>query len=389
MPGVYANAVGIAQESLVILEDSLAAVGAFYRDYEPEFTSGINLGDTIRIRRPPTFVTNEFDGVTPVTRQTIQESSVNLVIEKFFDTTVELDSKELSLDVRDFTEQVAAPAMKSIANKVEDYVISKYVGINQFFGSTAEKFNTLPNIAKISAYMAMAKIPLANRMGMVDPFLASDLRSTGDLVRADSLGDGGRAMQDAYLGRKAGIDWLESEALPLHIAGTISNGSLKTGKVTALTAVNATSFALNDTTLTGTVKVGDLFTIAGINGVRGTPITFRVTANATAAGNSITVAFFPALPSAVAANTVVTFVGDHPVSILGDRRGLAYACVAPEPPLGGSFPSATVNYRGLGIRLVFGYDMSLKKNIVSFDTMVGAAVIQPELLFRGVCSPTV
>jgi hypothetical protein len=237
--------------------------------------------------------------------------------------------------------------------------------------------------------MAMAKIPLANRMGMVDPFLASDLRSTGDLVRADSLGDGGRAMMDAYLGRKAGIDWLESEALPIHTAGTISNGTIKAGSVTTNQTAGAVSMALNSATLTGTVKVGDLFTIAGVVNSRGVPLGFRVTNAATAAANSITVAFSPALPVNVPSTTVVTFVGDHPVSILGDRRGLAYACVAPEPPLGGAFPSATVNYRGLGIRLVFGYDMSLKKNIVSFDTMVGAAVIQPELLFRGVCSPAV
>jgi len=44
--------------------------------------------------------------------------------------------------------------------------------------------------------------------------------------------------------------------------------------------------------------------------------------------------------------------------------------------------AAALNWNGLSIRVVRGYDINSKKNIISFDTLVGAKVTDPRLLVR-------
>lgn len=386
MTAIYQYTPEIAAEGLVQLEDTLGAVQLFYRDYEPYFTSGLKKGDTIKIRKPPVFVAQEFAGT--VIHQEIQESLVDLQLEKHLDVTVDVTSKDLTLALRDFNEQIALPAVRALSTKIENYILSKYVNIAQFAGTTSTRWNSLAAIQRLNSMMTHRKIGIGNRFALIDPFTTGDIMSTGDMVRADAVGDAGATLRDAIIGKKGGINWYTSEQLGIHTYGGATNGTIKGGKVQNALAIGATAMTVFDTTFTGSLKIGDLFTIAGSVDYRGVPNQYRVTAAVTATGNAAVVSFYPALPAAVTANTIVTFVDTSPVGIGGDRRGLAYAIVAPEAPIGDALPATTINYKGIGIRVVFGYNTETKMNTVSFDCLVGAAVIQPELLFRLIGDPT-
>lgn len=48
----------------------------------------------------------------------------------------------------------------------------------------------------------------------------------------------------------------------------------------------------------------------------------------------------------------------------------------------GNNNAAYVSMQGMGIRVVYGYDMDTKTDIISFDLLAGAKVIDPRLGVR-------
>lgn len=372
------TAKAIANESLVQLMINLAATSVFYRGLEPELAGTPRTGGTIAIRRPAVFTAQEFE--TDIVEQSADEGSVDLTIEKMFDVSVPITSKELTFSLVDFTTQIITPAMISIAEKFERYILSKTVQVAQVVGQVSNPIDTLPELMNVGATLTNWKIPLANRVGVIGPFQAASIKGNADLIRADARADQGVGIREAYLGRTAGINWFESQATYKHVAGTLSNGSAKTAKANA-TAQGATTMTLTDTTLTGTVVAGDVFSIAGMVDEEGIPFYSRVTTAATASGNSIAITFEPALPAAVSLNAVVTFLPTHKAGLVGNPNGLAWACVPPALPMG-TEKSAVATYKGLGIRVTMGYNQQKKKDVISFDTFAAASVIDPRLLAR-------
>lgn len=49
----------IAREALIVLENNLIMANLVHRDYSNEF---VNVGDTITVRKPASFVANNFTG---------------------------------------------------------------------------------------------------------------------------------------------------------------------------------------------------------------------------------------------------------------------------------------------------------------------------------------
>ncbi len=383
MANVLLTPDAIAAETLVRLDDNLAATQLFHRDYEPEFNGAVKVGDTIKIKKPVVVVAKDFDRNTGIELQDVNVSTVDLTIDKHFDVSYAITTKELSLELNDFANDFVIPAVVAISEKMEGYIQSKYVDVPNVIGTAGSAPDSLAELMLIGAYLTHWKVPLSNRFGLVDPFTAAALGSSGDLMRADAIADAGRALREAEIGRKGGINWYTSRMVNNHIAGTLSNGTTHSALVNGTPAKGATTMSIDSTTLTGTVKIGDVFSIAGVVDFKQKPIYFTVKANATAASNAIAgLVFDPPLPMAAPDNAVVTFVGDHTANLVGHPAGLTYAMVTPDLPLNTGQRAASLNYRGLGIRVVYGYDMNKKDNIISFDTMAGAKVIQPELLAR-------
>lgn len=374
------TAKAIANEALVQLMINMAASSMFYRGLEPQLAGDPKTGGTISIRRPAAFVAQEFE--TDIVEQDANESEVEMKIEKHFDVSIPITSKDLTFSLSDFSGQIVAGAMKTIAEKFEVYIMSKASEITHVVGAPGNPIDTLPELMTASAWMSQWLIPLGGRVGIISPIQAAGLKSTESLVRADARADQGVALREAQLGRTGGIDFYESQAVYRHVAGTLSNGTNQTAKAPA-TGAGATAMVATDTILTGTVVPGDIFTIAGMADDEGVPYHFRVSVAATAAGNTIGLQFSPALPKPVLANAVITLMGTHKAGIAGNPNGLAWACIPPAAPMG-TDKVAVATYRGLGIRVVMGYDQRKKKDIISFDTFAAAKVIQPELMTRWV-----
>lgn len=124
MPNTILTPKIIAQEALMVLESQLTMAGLVHRDYSKEF---VRVGDTITIRKPAKFVAKNFVGETH--GQDITEGSTTVKMDRFRDVTVNVSSKELTLDIKDFSEQVVTPAISAIAQAVDQDLLA--VGIEK------------------------------------------------------------------------------------------------------------------------------------------------------------------------------------------------------------------------------------------------------------------
>lgn len=378
----YITPNAVARMALMSLRSNTVAASLVHRDLEQEFTAA-KRGDTVKIRRPAIFDAKEFSST--VTDQEVEEGSVDLVLEKHYDVTVPVTSKDMTLKLENFTQQIVVPAMEAMAEKIDAYIYSQYTSIYYQIGTAGDPPDSLADAANVNAVLMSMRVRNGRRAALINPKAQQDLLSVPDLVRADAKGDAGTALRDAELGRILGVDYYGVHQIQKHTAGTLSDGSGRTAKVNngAGYAAGVKVMAIDNTTLTGTVVVGDVFTITGVEFEDGTPKSFVVTAGATAASNAIaSLAFEPALPVAVADNTVLTFTATHYANIAGDLRGIALAVVPLELPIAGAAPAAVESFEGLGIRVVFDYNSTTKKNYVSFDCLAGAEAIDPRILAR-------
>ena len=109
----------VAKEALMVLQSNLVMADLVHRDYAGEFVS---VGDTVSIRKPARFVAKNFTGATE--NQDITETSVPVKLDRFRDVTVAVTSKQMSLDIADFSKQVVEPAMQAIAQAIDEDLLA-------------------------------------------------------------------------------------------------------------------------------------------------------------------------------------------------------------------------------------------------------------------------
>lgn len=107
MPNKFLTPDIIANEALMVLENNTVMAGLVHRDYSKEFN---RVGDTITIRKPAKFIAKNFVGET--SEQSATACSTTVTLDHFRDVTVPVTSKELTLDIKDFSAQIVTPAMR-------------------------------------------------------------------------------------------------------------------------------------------------------------------------------------------------------------------------------------------------------------------------------------
>lgn len=191
----------IAREALMVLRNNAVMANLVHRDYSDDFTGAV--GDTITIRKPATFVANEYNGSIEV--QDATETGVSVVMDKHLDVSFAVTAKQMALDIEDFSKQLLIPAMQAFADKIDKYLI----GLES--AATNRVAHADGNIAPadmIAArkYLTQNAAPLADRRFVVGATAEADLLNSELFVSADKVGDEGTALREASLGRKFGMD---------------------------------------------------------------------------------------------------------------------------------------------------------------------------------------
>lgn len=351
----------IAKEALMQLESNLVMAGLVHRDYSKEF---VNVGDTITIKKPAKFVAKNFLGQTE--DQELSEGKTTVKMDRYRDITVPVTSKEMTLDISDFSEQVVKPAMSAIAEAVDSDILA--VGIqnagNRVAISSTPVIKDLANIGKALDKKKAPRNSLRNLVLGVDAlYKYNTLTEFTDLSASGSS----EALRDAVIGKAYTMNTYMSQNVPASSAETA--GTITALKVTG-TKGGQELTATNVTPATGKFAVGDKIIINGY--------IYTVSEAVTATSGSATVKVDEKL-----VETISTAVDAMPItkehSLGFHRNGLALVTRALELPAGaGKASIASAN--GLSVRVVYGYDQDTKTDRISFDMIYGVKDLNDDLL---------
>lgn len=191
----------IAREALMVLRNNAVMANLVHRDYSDEFVGA--KGDTITIRKPATFVANEFTDKIAV--QDATESGVSVTMDKHLDVSFAVTSKQMTMDIADFSAQLLVPAMQAFADKVDKYLIALEAEATNRVPHTTGAIDPVDMIAA-RKYLVENAAPMADRRFVVGATAEADLLVSDLFVAADKVGDNGTALREASLGRKFGMD---------------------------------------------------------------------------------------------------------------------------------------------------------------------------------------
>lgn len=192
----------IAREALMVLRNNAVMANLVHRDYSGEFIAGV--GDTITIRKPATFAANEFTDAIEI--QDATESGVEVKMDTHLDVSFKVTSREMTMDIEDFSAQFLVPAMQAFNDKVDRILIDKLAaGANVKAPATAGALAPADIIAARQMLNSKAA-PLINRRLVVDTTNEAALLNDELFVSAEKVGDAGMTLREASLGRKFGFD---------------------------------------------------------------------------------------------------------------------------------------------------------------------------------------
>lgn len=395
MANLFQTPTIIAREALRLLKSNMVAARLFSRRYETEMQPGLKRGDTVKIRRRADAVVDEFS--TTITVRDTQETTIDMVLEKHFDTSFQITSKEQTLDLVSFSQQVLAPKMLALAEKVDTYALSKIKDLPNAVGTTittgvgdnvyttpgaagalvaTTPGNALGDLASGIRSLDTLRVPMRGRVGIVSPEQAQLLRSAPQFVEVDKSGSD-EALREANLGRVLGVNFFLDQNVD---TATHTSGTGYDGTTNGAIAAGATSFVFdNMTTAAGTLKVGDIVKIAGYGNV---VVAADVTASTGAGTITVKEPFTKAVGDGVAFTVYDNAGGD--VANTRENHGALFhpeafslVVVPLDLPEGAPMKEFVRDEEtGIAIRLVKSYNLSTKADQMSLDVLVGAAMVQ-------------
>lgn len=366
MPNKLLTCQRIAREALPMLVNNLVVPELFYTDYSKDF---VKEGDTIQVEKPAQFEAKDFKD--EVTIQEINQKSVPVVMDHIADVSVEITSKELTLDRVAFNEKILTPMMEAIAEKINKEGLEMYKNVYKTLGTAGTTPSTIEVMANARGLLNKAKSPMGNRYAVWDPDADVKFSTIDAILHAEKSGST-QALREGSIGRVQGLENFMSQQVAVHTAGTFTK--VTTPKANAKANKGSDTIVLKGGTAAETLVKGDLLAVDGQQ--------YVVTEDATADTGVITVKVYPSVVKEIAADTEVTFIdktsGGHVANLVFNKLAFAFVSRALALPVD-SRDSYVISYKGLNLRVVYGYDMKTKKNMLSIDTIYGFAPLYPSL----------
>lgn len=331
-------------------------------------------GSTIDVPIPSAITAVQVSAAAvPPSTADIAPTSVPVPLDQWWEAPFYLDDKDMLEAMSGTIPMQATEAVKSIANKVDTYILGKYksfYGYHGTAGTTPFGSGTTADATAIRKVLNQQLAPMDDRHVIFDP----DAEAAALGVRAfqDGSYSGSYAeITNGNLNRKLGFEWWMNQNVLTHTAG-VPGGTPVTDGTQAL---GATSVAVTGGGAAGTYLEGDIISFANHTQ------TYVVTANATLDGSGDgTVAISPALQVAVPTGNAITLRASHTVNMAFHRDAIAFVSrpfMPVEAGLGAIVRSATDPISGLAIRLEVTREH--KRTRFSYDVLFGAAVVRPEL----------
>ena len=251
----------ITRRAIARFHNKLKFLKTIDKQYDDRFAKvGAKNGGTLLIREPNQF-TVRTGAVMAV--QDVAESTQTFTVATQKGVDINLSSVEHTLSVDDFEERIIDPAMDKLAADVEYTVLSNvYKDVFNLTGTPATTPASLAAVLNAGARLSQNLAPMSNRSLLCDSVaMAATVGGIGTYFHKASEIE--RGFSDGILGHAGGFDFYESNMVPAH-----TNGS----RDDTTPVMDTSTIANGDTTFTttgadGTLKAGDVFTVAGVYAV--------------------------------------------------------------------------------------------------------------------------
>ena len=357
----------IARCALPRLIENLVFPNLIYKDFSNEFVNG--KGDKIQVRKPVVLSAGEFDEENGVSPQDIKESSVEVALDKLATVDVEFSALQSATSIDDLTRMFIEPAAAALAQKINSDGLELYKDISNTALTAGTTPSTLEELSQVRKAMNSGKIPVSPRCAVWDTEADARFTTIPAIVNAEKSGSTD-ALREGSIGKIFGLDNYMSQAVKKHTTGITKATSVK---VNGDVSEGDTKLSVDGTALTGCFVKGDILTIGGIN--------YVVTKDsAEASSNAIAdIEVYPSLPD-IKDDTEVTLTASHTANLAFNPMAFAFVTRPLAAPSG--VESYVTSYNGITLRVVKGYDMKYKKDMLSMDVLYGYKTMYPELAVR-------
>ncbi len=400
MPNSLLTISKITNEALRVLENNLTFAKNVNREYDDQFAvSGAKIGDTLNIRKPARYVGRS--GAT-LAVEDHTETSVPLALDTQFGVDVNFTTKELTLNLDDFSNRVLKPAMATIANKIDrDGLLMAYQSAYNAVGTPGTTPTALKTYLQAGEYMDYFGAPRdGQRAVVINPAAQVEI-----VDALKGLFQSSEQIKNQYeqgnMGMSAGFKWSMDQNVVTHTVGPLGgtplvNGATQTG-ATLVTDGWTASAALR-------LRRGDVFHVAGVFSVNpqsrqstGKLQQFVVTADVSSDGSgNASIPISPSIVTSGAFQTVTASPADNAaLTVLGAANTLTPANLAYHKDayvLGTAdllLPSgvhkaarASDKQLGISIRMIQQYDINNDRMPCRLDVLYGWRAVYPELACR-------
>jgi len=389
----------ITRKALEILENNLVITRNVNRQYDDSFAvQGAKIGSTLRIRLPDRALVT--DGAT-LTTQDDNEQYTTLTVASQKHIGVNFTSAELTMQLDDFAERVLKPRVSQLAASIDADVASVYNQIGASVGTPGVTPATSLVLLQAQQKLNEAATIMTPRYATVNPAANANLVEgmKGLFNPTDTVS---RQFKNGMMGTGVlGFDEVNmSQSIKVHTCGSRTNGTVGAGVVVQGQA----TIALAGLGAAGTVKKGDVFTVANVYAVNpqtrestGSLQQFVVTADdvADGVGATATTAIYPPIyTSAHALATVdafpqagaaVTWVGAastaYPQNLVYHKDAITFATADLLLPQGVDMASRQT-HNGISMRIVRQYDINNDRMPCRIDVLYGYSAIRPQMACR-------
>ena len=381
----------ITKEALRLAHEKATFLGTINRQFDDSFgRSDGKIGDTLRIRYPSEYSRRQGSRVMDV--QDAAEVSTSLVVATQDGVDMRFNSRELALDLQEFSKIHLEPAMAVMVSGIEsDVLIGCMKSTYPYAGTAGTAISSLTAMGAARTRMNQNLAPKADRSIQLDSGTMGSL-VTGVAGYFNPSGAISEQYREGRVARTAMADYYENERV--WTMDNISTVTLSTAKLNGyVSTLGQTS--TNVTSITQAATVGMKFTLASVFDVH--PETkqqyaqlkqFTVTGVTNASTYTISPAIYRSGPrqnvAGVGTSTstnLLTWLGSpnssYALGLMYHKDAFTFA-TAELPLMSAAEKCVRRTYDGISLRVWQDSDIRNDEMLTRIDILYGFAVIRPQ-----------
>lgn len=389
----------ITRKALEILENNLVITRNVNRQYDDSFAvEGAKIGSTLRIRLPDRALVT--DGAA-LQVQDDNEQYTTLTVASQKHIGVNFTSAELTMQLDDFAERVLKPRISQLASSIDADVANAYLNIGNTVGTPGTTPATSLVLLQAQQKLNENAAVMSPRYATVNPAANAGLVEgmKGLFNPTDTVS---KQFKNGMMGTGVlGFDEINmSQSIKQFTTGT--RGATGATLSASVSTQGATTIAITGGGNAGTVKIGDVFTVASCYSVNpqtrestGSLFQFVATANVTLGSSgegNITVApiytstnALATVDSFPASGAAVVFVGaantQYAQNLVYHKDAITFATADLLLPQGVDMAARAV-HNGISLRVVRQYDINNDRMPCRIDVLYGYNTIRPQMACR-------